>query len=84
MTEGLLESMQMISKTNWRPNIFLSELACVCVCVCVIDTMFLEIPVSKEEFPVSRGFSGNHLPFVGFSFSPTMRSQVCKVCFTKP
>ena len=33
----------------------------------------LEKPVSKEEFPVSRGFSGNHLPFVGFSFSRTMR-----------
>lgn len=29
----------------------------------------LEKPVSKECFPTSKGFSGNHLPFVGFTFA---------------
>jgi hypothetical protein len=29
----------------------------------------LDKPVSKESFAASKGFSGNHLPFVGFTFS---------------
>eukprot|EP01134_Creolimax_fragrantissima_P005018 CFRG5018T1 len=33
----------------------------------------LEKPVSKEEFSSQRGFSGNHLPFVGFSYTKAQK-----------
>jgi serine/threonine protein kinase len=33
---------------------------------------------SQETFPVQKAFAGNHLPFIGFTFSKTDRSVKCK------